>query len=85
MSDQGLKQRIMTRLFWRYQNAGTDDRQIAISDLARELREDPRNVTLVCERLMESGLLRGDDTMMDLVRLSPQGIEYCEGLVTLLS
>jgi hypothetical protein len=85
MAGFSLKQRIMTRLYWRVTERCDDQEKIDIDDLARDLREDPREVTHVCERLIESGLLRGDDTMMSYVQLSNLGVEYCEGLVAILS
>jgi hypothetical protein len=75
----------MKRLYWRT-TAGSDDRErIDIDDLARDLKEDPREVSHACERLIESGLLRGDETMMSYVQLSNIGVEYCEGLLALMS
>jgi hypothetical protein len=85
MSEFTLKHRIMKRLYWCASDSSNDQERIDIDALARDLREDPREVTHVCEMLIESGLLRGDDTMMSYVQLSRQGIEYCEGLVTLMS
>jgi DNA-binding MarR family transcriptional regulator len=86
MAGFSLKQRIMTRLYYRGSDRSEEPTRIHIDELARDLREDPREVTHICERLIESGLLRGDDdTMMGNVQLSNQGIEYCEGLVSILS
>jgi hypothetical protein len=85
MSEYSLKQRIMTRLYWRAHDRSNDQETIEIDELARDLRADPREVTHSCERLIEAGLLRGDDTMMSYVQLSNMGVEYCEGLVALMS
>ena len=85
MAGFSLKQRIMTKLYWRANDRSFDQERIDIDDLARDLREDPREVTHACEMLIESGLLHGDETMMSYVQLSNRGVEYCEGLVALMS
>jgi hypothetical protein len=86
MAGFSLKQRIMMRLYWRGQDRDEEQPRVHVDELARDLREDPRDVVHVCERLLESGLLRGDDdTMIAYVQLSNQGVEYCEGLVSVLS
>ncbi|MBV8198788.1 MAG: hypothetical protein JO263_11670 [Candidatus Eremiobacteraeota bacterium] len=75
----------MTKLYWHGRDRSDDQERIDIDDLARDLREDPREVTHACEMLIESGLLRGDETMMSYVQLSNIGVEYCEGLLAVMS
>ena len=70
----------MTLLYRRSIDRGYEHDPISIPDLARELREDLKDVALVCEKLIQSGFVHGDETMLSYVRLSHLGVEYCEGL-----